>query len=350
MALHLAPLFLSRTTDVLFRYAQLAQATASATPAGALSVGMLSINGQPIGATAAGSAVGQGADSAWALAQAIGNAGITGLSASANSNRVTGSAVVPPGGGAVLAGAIVVNGVPVGGGNLVNAINAIAGQTGVTAAAIAGSAPPGFPANIPYTLVLTAADGRNIDIAGASGFGISDQRVVSGVTITGPLAERPAANLVVGGSNPGNAGLSGGIIAAADSGAPVLVSLDEAAGYDQNPDLASADNASATIDIMDRKLAKLLGLRTQLGSALSALEVRTNAISSARESAVAAVSRILDADYATEITEFTRAGITRSAGLAMLAQANLLPQQTLVLLLPTGQAQPASAPGPAGTE
>ena len=346
VAIHLAPLFLPRTTDVLFRYAQLAQATASTTPGGGLSAGELTINGQAVGATVAGTATGQGADSAWALAQAIGSAGIAGLSASADSNRLTGTEVVPASGGAVLAGEIVVNGIPVAAGNHVSAINAIAGQTGVTATAVAGNAAPGFPSAIPYTLVLTAADGRNIDIAGASGFGIPDQTAVGRVTITGPLAERPAANLQIGGTSPGGAGLAAGTIAAVDSGNPVVLALDEAAGYDQNPNLTSAENASVTIGIMDRKLDRLLTLRTQLGAALNALDLRNNALATSRESAVAAVSRILDADYATEITEFTRADITRSAGLAMLAQANLLPRQILTLLAPTGLADGVTtAPG-----
>ena len=78
--------------------------------------------------------------------------------------------------------------------------------------------------------------------------------------------------------------------------------------------------------------------------------MRNSALSITQETALAAVSRVLDADYATEITEFTRAGITRSAGLAMLAQANLLPRQTLLLLLPTGQSQSSSGPAPAGTQ
>ena len=126
----------------------------------------------------------------------------------------------------------------------------------------------------------------------------------------------------------------------------MVLALDEAAGYDQNPNLTSAENASVTIGIMDRKLDKLLALRTQLGAALNALELRNTALATSRESAVAAVSRILDADYATEITEFTRADITRSAGLAMLAQANLLPRQILTLLAPTGLADGvATAPG-----
>lgn len=66
-----------------------------------------------------------------------------------------------------------------------------------------------------------------------------------------------------------------------------------------------------------------------------------------RSFAAAAISRIVDADYATEITEFTRAGIVRSAGLAMLAQANLIPRQILSLLLPTDKETRTHAPSAA---
>ena len=339
VALHLPPLFLSRTTDVLFRYAQLAQATTSATPGAALVAGSLSINGQAISATQAGAAAGQDADSAWALARAVAASGITGLTATATTTRIVGTAVVPVGAGAVLAGDIVVNGVPVGAGNYVNAINAIANLTGVTATTITGTAPPGFPADVPFTLVLSAADGRNIDIAGAAGFGVTDQRAVGSVTVTGALAERPLSNLQIGGASPASAGLAAGAIIAIDSGDPVVVPLDEDAGYDQNPNLTSVENATATIGIMDRKLEKLLGLRTLLGAAQNALELRQGHLLASQESAMAATSRILDADYATEMTEFTRADITRSAGLAMLAQANLLPQLILSLLAPAAETE-----------
>ena len=136
-----------------------------------------------------------------------------------------------------------------------------------------------------------------------------------------------------------HAGLAAGAIIAIDSGDPVVVPLDEDAGYDQNPNLTSVENATATIGIMDRKLEKLLGLRTLLGAAQNALELRQGQLLASQESAMAATSRILDADYATEMTEFTRADITRSAGLAMLAQANLLPQLILSLLAPAAETE-----------
>jgi flagellin len=46
----------------------------------------------------------------------------------------------------------------------------------------------------------------------------------------------------------------------------------------------------------------------------------------------AARGRIMDADFATETAELTKAQITQQAGLAMLSQANQLPQSALSLL------------------
>jgi flagellin len=43
-------------------------------------------------------------------------------------------------------------------------------------------------------------------------------------------------------------------------------------------------------------------------------------------------SRIVDTDYAKEMSEFARAQIVRQAGMAMLSQANAIPSQVLQLL------------------
>ncbi len=50
------------------------------------------------------------------------------------------------------------------------------------------------------------------------------------------------------------------------------------------------------------------------------------------ENQSAARSRIMDADYATETSNLSRANILQQAGNAMVAQANQLPQQVLALL------------------
>ena len=46
----------------------------------------------------------------------------------------------------------------------------------------------------------------------------------------------------------------------------------------------------------------------------------------------AAQSRIMDADYAVEVANMTRAQILQEAGTSLLAQANQIPQNILMLL------------------
>ena len=50
------------------------------------------------------------------------------------------------------------------------------------------------------------------------------------------------------------------------------------------------------------------------------------------ENQAAARSRIMDADFAAETANLSRAQILQQAGTAMVAQANQLPQQVLRLL------------------
>jgi flagellin len=322
IALDVQAVFSAKTTDVLFRYAQMAQASTSITPTGALSAGDLRINGKAVSASVAGAGAGQTADSAWAIAKAIQAVGITDLTATA-STTVVGSATAI-GNGNVIAGQIVINGVPTGAGNYVSAINGIAGLTGVTASVSGGATP---------TLTLRAADGRNISVSGVGGFGLSDQVAVGSVTVTGPLAEGAAANLTIAGTSPGNAGFNVASVVAVDTGDPVYVPLDEAFGYDQNPNLETADGATSTILIADRKLAKLLDIRSKLGAVQNTLELRSALLANAGEANAAARSRVIDADYAVEMVALIRGKIIQQAGLAMIAQSNLDTGRLLTILI-----------------
>ena len=58
----------------------------------------------------------------------------------------------------------------------------------------------------------------------------------------------------------------------------------------------------------------------------------TNGQAGGAENQSAARSRIMDADYAAETANLSRAQILQQAGNAMVAQANQLPQQVLALL------------------
>jgi len=83
---------------------------------------------------------------------------------------------------------------------------------------------------------------------------------------------------------------------------------------------------------IDDALAKVDELRSGLGavqnrfdSVISNLNSTVNNLSESR-------SRILDADFASEVSNMSRANILQSAGVTVLAQANQVPQNVLSLL------------------
>jgi flagellin len=97
-------------------------------------------------------------------------------------------------------------------------------------------------------------------------------------------------------------------------------------------DILSAANAGTAMDNIDDALDEVAALRADFGAAQNRLEsvVRNNA--NIIENQSAARSRVMDADFAKETANLTRTQILQQAGVAMLAQANALPQNVLSLL------------------
>ena len=81
----------------------------------------------------------------------------------------------------------------------------------------------------------------------------------------------------------------------------------------------------AAIKTKDTARAHLGALQNRLNNTITNLQIQA-------ENLQAAESRISDVDVATEMTQFTRNNIMAQAGVAMLAQANSLPQLALQLL------------------
>ncbi len=94
----------------------------------------------------------------------------------------------------------------------------------------------------------------------------------------------------------------------------------------------SLSGANQALDDIDSALDELSNLRAEFGAAQNRLEsvVRNNA--NIIENQSAARSRVMDADFAKETANLTRTQILQQAGVAMLAQANALPQNVLSLL------------------
>ena len=85
------------------------------------------------------------------------------------------------------------------------------------------------------------------------------------------------------------------------------------------------DNIDDALDIVNTERANLGASQNRFESVVSNLQVSV-------ENQTAARSRIMDADFASETANMSRANILQQAGVAMVAQANQLPQQVLSLL------------------
>lgn len=92
------------------------------------------------------------------------------------------------------------------------------------------------------------------------------------------------------------------------------------------------DNANKSINIIDNAISRVSSERSKIGAYQNRLEHSINRLTVANENLAAAESRIRDADVSREMMTFTRMRILGQACTAMLAQANMLPQNILRLL------------------
>lgn len=97
-------------------------------------------------------------------------------------------------------------------------------------------------------------------------------------------------------------------------------------------DVTSQDSAERAIMVIDAAIHKVSSARAQLGAVQNRLEHTISNLGVAAENLTAAESRIRDADMAKEMMEFTKQQILMQSSMAMLAQANALPQTVLQLL------------------
>jgi flagellin len=88
----------------------------------------------------------------------------------------------------------------------------------------------------------------------------------------------------------------------------------------------------AAIDTLDTAIGKIDSMRSDLGAVQNRFSATIDNLANAIENQSAARSRILDADFAVETANLSRAQILQQAGTSMLAQANQAPQSVLGLL------------------
>ncbi len=90
--------------------------------------------------------------------------------------------------------------------------------------------------------------------------------------------------------------------------------------------------ANLMMDAVDAALITVNGARADLGAAQNRFESIVRSVQTTSENLSASKSRIVDADFAAETANLTRAQILQQAGTAMLSQANSAPQNVLALL------------------
>ena len=97
--------------------------------------------------------------------------------------------------------------------------------------------------------------------------------------------------------------------------------------------LTTATGAQQAIDALDAAIQSVATSRGTLGTTQNRLTVTLSNLANMHENLSAANSRIKDVDIAEESASMTRNQILQQAGVAVLAQANALPQSALSLIM-----------------
>jgi flagellin len=126
-------------------------------------------------------------------------------------------------------------------------------------------------------------------------------------------------SVVLSGTDVGSYDTSGYTAGTATNAAPTALITDAA-------------TAKTAIDNIDKAIGAINNQRATFGAVQNRFDNVVSTLQVASENQTAAKSRIMDADYASETSNLSRANILQQAGNAMVAQANQLPQQVLALL------------------
>ena len=96
--------------------------------------------------------------------------------------------------------------------------------------------------------------------------------------------------------------------------------------------VSAAANAATAIQVIDSAILTVSSQRAGLGAAQNRLGFTIATLAIQEENSAASESAIRDANIALETIDFTRNQILMSAGVSILAQANVMPQMALTLL------------------
>jgi flagellin len=284
---------------------------------------------------------GRTAASAYSKAQAINASGIGNLTATADTTAVfawtdlsstTSTYSLTINSTAIYSSAGA--GVTLSGSTVAAQINANSAATGVTAS---------FDSAL-NRMTLAAADGRNIVMSQTAG----TDTLGEGMAATTALFNNSTNDALTALTAVSDTAVSNtfvGTIRLTSTEAITLSGANEVRiGYADNSQMAlgasalnsasvtSVSNANTAITRVDAALASISTLRSTFGAIQNRFESAISNLQTTSENLTGARSRIQDADFAAETANLTRGQILQQAGVAMLAQANSLPNNVLSLL------------------
>ncbi len=322
------------------------RATAAIAPAtgttGLLDGSSLKLNGVVIGAALASddmssdtsSAGSTKSASAIAIAAAINKStGLTGVSAVAQANTITGTSFT-----ASNFTAIKLNGVTINANNMTtytradvaNLVNRYTGQTGVSAS------------DNGKGITYTAADGRNIELAvvtangNGSAIGLASANTnvavganattISAVTTYAQVALQSSNQFTIQSGTSGDAnlnklGFTVGTFGGSNAGLKI-----------KDIDISTEAGAQSALNSIDAAIKTVSANQSRAGAFLNRLDAVVSNLTTQNTNMTASRSSILDTDYSTETTNLAKSQIISQAATAMLAQANQSAQSVLSLL------------------
>ncbi|MFQ6758766.1 hypothetical protein MWR57_09165 [Desulfovibrionaceae bacterium CB1MN] len=201
------------------------------------------------------------------------------------------------------------------------AINGAQAATGVTATFTSSTSKA--------ALTLTTADGRDISVLDFTNTGATKTVNFSGVVLTGGAATDSSIK-----SGVISLASTKGAITLANANLDVFSTATQQSAFSAvaNLSLTTDTGAQAAIAVVDAALGQISSSRGNLGAIQNRFESTISNLMNVSENISAAQSRIVDADFAAETASLTKAQILQQAGLAMLSQANQVPQAALTLL------------------
>lgn len=102
--------------------------------------------------------------------------------------------------------------------------------------------------------------------------------------------------------------------------------------YLDRVNISTKHGAKNAMGILDDALNRVNAVRSQVGAYTNRLEYTVNSLDETEENMESAISRIMDADMAAEMTDYTKYNVIEQAATSALSQANELPSLALQIL------------------